>query len=61
MKAAPSSYAATAVADDRPVLAIAPLHDGFDRSNLSRYGDARWDLSPAVFRENARRSDTRVD
>ncbi|MFC0804684.1 MULTISPECIES: integrase [Sinorhizobium] len=61
MKTARSPYAATAVADDRPVLATAPLHAGFDRSSLSRYSDARWDLGPAVFRENARRSDTRVD
>ena len=41
--------------DDRPVLASAPLKNGFDRSCLSRYGDASWDLGPAVFRENARR------
>ncbi len=41
--------------DDRPVLASAPLKEGFDRSCLSRYGDASWDLGPAVFRENARR------
>ncbi|HAO41474.1 MAG: integrase [Afipia sp.] len=41
--------------DDRPVLASAPLKMGFDRSCLSRYGDASWDLGPAVFRENARR------
>lgn len=41
--------------DDRPVLASAPLKKGFDRSCMSRYGDASWDLGPAVFRENARR------
>jgi hypothetical protein len=41
--------------DDCPVLASAPLKKGFDRSCLSRYGDASWDLGPAVFRENARR------
>lgn len=40
---------------DRPVLASAALKQGFDRSCLSRYGDASWDLGPAVFRENARR------
>jgi hypothetical protein len=40
---------------DRPVLASAPLKAGFDRQNLSRYGDQSWDLGPAVFRENARR------
>jgi hypothetical protein len=37
------------------VLATAPLRPGFDRNDLSRYGDASWDLGPAVFRENARR------
>lgn len=41
--------------DDRPVLASAPLKEGVNRSCLSRYGDASWDLGPAVFRENARR------
>ena len=61
MKAALSFHAVTAAADDRPVLATAPLHAGFNRSNLSRYSDMRWDLGPAVFRENARRSDSRVD
>lgn len=40
---------------DWPVLATAPLRPGFDRAALSRYGDASWDLGPAVFRENARR------
>ena len=40
---------------DRPVLVSAPLKAGFDRHNLSRYGDQSWDLGPAVFRENARR------
>ena len=40
---------------DRPVLASAALKQGFDRSCLSRYGDASWDLGPAVFRETARR------
>ncbi|QPB24243.1 integrase [Rhizobium sp. 007] len=40
---------------DRPTLASAPLKPGFDRNSLSRYGDASWDLGPAVFRENARR------
>ena len=40
---------------DHPVLFSAPLKAGFDRHNLSRYGDQSWDLGPAVFRENARR------
>ena len=38
-----------------PVLATAPLKAGFYRNQLSRFGDASWDLSPAVFRNNARR------
>lgn len=41
--------------DGRPALASVPLKPGFDRDSLSRYGDASWDLGPAVFRENARR------
>ena len=38
-----------------PVLATAPLKPGFERSELSKFGDDSWDLSPAVFRNNARR------
>lgn len=37
-----------------PVLMNMPLRDGYDRKALSRYDDDHWDLSPAVFRENAR-------
>jgi hypothetical protein len=58
---AASSRSAITIPDDRPVLVNAPLRPGFDRDELSRYGDATWDLGPAVFRENTRRSDTRVD
>ena len=39
---------------DQPVLESAPLRPGFKRSALSRFADGSWDLSPAVFRENAR-------
>lgn len=49
------SRPATCVPDDRPVLTSLPLRPGFVREHLSRYCDASWDLSPAVFRENARR------
>ena len=45
-------------AEDRsawPVLSHTPLQDGYDRAKLSRYGDEHWDLTPAVFRPNARR------
>src|SRR5574337_1734732 len=52
---AAASRLATAFGDDVPVLTTAPLRPGFDRHDLSRYGDASWDLGPAVFRENARR------
>jgi hypothetical protein len=38
----------------RPVLESAPLRRGHKRSALSRFEDSTWDLSPAVFRENAR-------
>ncbi|MCA2007108.1 integrase [Tritonibacter mobilis] len=38
-----------------PVLTHVPLRAGYDRSALSRYDDDNWDLSAAVFRENARR------
>lgn len=54
MSARPAAQSAPAV-DGRPVLISAPLRPGFDRAALSRYGDEMWDLSPAVFRENARR------
>ncbi len=38
----------------KPVLESAPLRRGFKRSALSRFDNSTWDLSPAVFRENAR-------
>ena len=56
-----SLRSAPTLPNDRPVLADAPLRPGCDRADLSRYGDARWDLGPAVFRENVRRSDITVD
>ena len=40
--------------DGKPVLESAPLRRGHKRSSLSRFEDSTWDLSPAVFRENAR-------
>lgn len=60
MNPAVSLLSAADLPDERPVLATAPLRPGFDRADLSRYGDATWDLNPAVFRENARRSDASV-
>ena len=38
-----------------PVLMSVPLRPGCNRADLSRYGDQTWDLSPGVFRDNARR------
>ena len=43
------------VIDARPVLETAALRPGFDRAQLSRVGDASWDLSPAIMRANVRR------
>jgi hypothetical protein len=40
--------------DGKPVLESAPLRRGHKRSALSRFEDSTWDLSSAVFRENAR-------
>ena len=48
-------------ADMRPALLTASLAEGFDRMRLSRYGDAQWDLTPAVFRGNAPRSHASCD
>ncbi|MDH4983830.1 integrase [Hyphomicrobium sp. D-2] len=39
--------------DGKPVLRSAPLRSGYRRSALPRFEDGTWDLSPAVFRENA--------
>lgn len=61
MKAIANLPIVTTDFDGRPVLATAALRPGFERSALSRYGDDRWDLNPAVFRENARSSDATVD
>lgn len=61
MKAITNLPIVTTVLDNRPVLATATLRPGFDRSSLSRYDDDRWDLNPAVFRENVRSSDATVD
>ena len=55
MNSAPAPRLENSVRNDVPCLATAPLRPGFDRRDLSRYGDASWDLGPAVFRENARR------
>ena len=38
--------------DDEPVLAAMPLKPGVDPAMLSRFGDDRWNLHPAIFREN---------
>jgi hypothetical protein len=38
--------------DDEPVLAAMPLKPGSDPAMLSCFGDDRWNLHPAIFREN---------
>ncbi|KMK63853.1 hypothetical protein [Puniceibacterium sp. IMCC21224] len=47
--------------DDTDILAGRPLRPGSERSMLSRFGDDVWDLSPAMFRANARPAAFRVD
>lgn len=44
----------------KPVLESAPLRPGFKRCALSCFEDGTWNLSPAVFRENARVCHTTV-
>jgi hypothetical protein len=46
--------------DGRPILESAPLRGGHSRAALPRFEDSTWDLSAAVFRENARRSQITV-
>ena len=48
-------------ADDTDILAGRPLRPGLEHSTLSRFGDDVWDLSPAMFRANARPATFRVD
>ena len=38
--------------DDEPVLAAMPLKPGANLAMLSRFRDDRWNLHPAIFREN---------
>ena len=47
--------------DDELVLATQMLKPGTDATTLSRFGDNRWDLAPAVFRENAPHALTAVN
>ena len=55
MTAIASQTTATDDRDALPVLISGALRPGFDRADLSCYGDPSWDLSPGVFRDNARR------
>src|ERR1039457_1791146 len=47
--------------NDDLVLATVPLKPGFDRSQLSRFADDYWNLSPAIFRENTGRFLMKLD
>jgi hypothetical protein len=47
--------------DDELVLATPALKAGTNETTLSRFGDDRWDLAPAIFRENVARSVTAVN
>lgn len=42
--------------DDELVLATQALKPGTNEATLSRFGDDRWDLAPAILRENVPRS-----
>lgn len=46
---------------DELVLATQTLKPGTDETCLSRFGDDRWDLAPAIFRENAPHALTAVN
>lgn len=46
---------------DEIVLATHALKPGTDETSLSRFVDDRWDLAPAIFRENVPRSLVTVD
>jgi hypothetical protein len=48
-----AAEAAYAPGPQTPVLANRPLRPGTDPSGLSRFGDDRWKLSPAIFEDNA--------
>jgi integrase len=61
MSMSAEARAPAAALDMRPVLESAPLRPGFERTTLSRVGDMRWDLSPAVFRTNAQRCAATAD
>ena len=47
--------------DDELVLTTQVLKAGTDETTLSRFADDRWDLAPAIFRENVPRSVTVVN
>jgi integrase len=47
--------------DDELVLATLALRPEAAESSLSRFGDDRWDLAPAIFRENAPHALTAVN
>jgi hypothetical protein len=47
--------------DDELVLATQVLKAGTNETTLSRFADDRWDLAPAIFRENVPRSIAAVD
>ena len=47
--------------DDELVLTTQVLKGGTNETRLSRFADDRWDLAPAIFRENVSRSVTVVN
>jgi len=58
---APIQFASRIRRSDELVLGAMPLKPDTDRTTLSVFGDDRWDLSPAIFRENAHRGEQVLD
>jgi integrase len=55
------SFASRMRRDDDLVLAIQTLKPGTDEARLSRFADSRWELGPAIFRENTPHSLKTID
>lgn len=58
---APQPLASIRCNADAIVLASVPLREDTDRDCLSRFGDDRWDMAPAIFHPRARRATNILD
>ena len=59
--AAPALLASRHVRDSEGVLAGLPIRPGVPKASLPLFGEDHWNVTPAVFRENARRCHCSVD